>query len=514
MTSERLGQMLQTLGRLFPAGAAPTTSTPWVAELLRRLPAPFDLDESNDLLPWTSWGLNMMLSGDIQRCTASFYAGDRLFPGRTVDGVSVKEYLQDAYVDAWLQIVRRVAGHRNVIGYDLANEPVGIFLTLAATALYFSTGAADQVEGFLTDLLGPETAPQVYAMLTGFGLLPPDASPETQRAWGFDGIDPATALALNFGFDHDCLEPFYARLGQAIQAEDPDAVIWIETSLGVGVVLEGAGPGVMEMNLRRPPGLRQVVFSPHWYTDIYPFPGFGMPPREFTVDEVRFRDYTESLRAQRDKAAHSMGNIPVVFGEFGTYFNFGGIDAARAEDYAVSTSILDNYYESFESLFTGSFLWCFSPENDYRFGEGWNKEDFSIVDPDGRPRGEEAFSRPYPRYVSGKPVSLHFYSDDHYFDPERGEPNPEHEFELRFESKETDAPTEIFVPGFQYPDGFYAWVSDGHAVFDWEDRILYFFPGRDEPGVEHWIRLRPPLPDGEALGWDYFFRDGRVIHAR
>ena len=33
----------------------------------------------------------------------------------------------------------------------------------------------------------------------------------------------------------------------------------------------------------------------------------------------------------------------------------------------------------------------------------------------------------------------------------------------------------------------------------------------DEPGVEHWLRLRPPLPNQDNLGWQYFFRGSSVI---
>ena len=514
LTSETLAQMVELIGQFFPAGTGPTTSTPWIAEFASRLPPPFALDESTDMMPWTNWGLNSALSSDVQRCYASLFAGDTLYPGRTVDGTNLKDYLQGAYADAWVQVARRVGPYPNVIGYDIMNEPLGAFITLAAVSLFFSTGMADGAEDFLVQLLGPELGPQIFAMLTAFGLLPPDASPETVKAWGYEGIDLMTALDINLSLDQKYLQPFYERVGQAIQTEDSDAIIWFETSMGIGLVLGDIGPGMMEINMRRPGGIDQVVYGPHWYTDIYPFPGFTMPPRSFTVEEVRFRDYTESLMDLKGKAAYSLGNIPVVFGEFGTYFNFGGIETSVEQDYAVSAAILDNYYESFESMMTSQMLWCFSPENDARYGDLWNKEDFSILDPDLQPRGEEAFSRPYARFLSGKPVSTHFFSDLHYYDPDKGVVDPEREFEVRFESKETDAPTEIFVPRSQYPDGFYVWVSDGSIMFDDGAQILYFFPDRDEPGVEHFLRIRPPLEHGPAEGWNYHVKDGWVIHGQ
>ncbi|MBM4386735.1 MAG: hypothetical protein FJ088_03290, partial [Deltaproteobacteria bacterium] len=158
--------------------------------------------------------------------------------------------------------------------------------------------------------------------------------------------------------------------------------------------------------------------------------------------------------------------------------------------------------------------WCFSPENDYKYGDGWNKEDFSIIGPDGKPRGEKAFSRPYPRALSGKPVSMRFYSDYHYFDPDKGIVNPLHEFELKFESKETDAPTEIFVPEMGYPDGFYLYLTDGYAVYDQKEQILYYFPSEDAPGQIHGVTIKAPLAGQVHKGWNYFFYKDMAVDGK
>ncbi|MCU0694498.1 MAG: hypothetical protein MUF54_24205, partial [Polyangiaceae bacterium] len=117
----------------------------------------------------------------------------------------------------------------------------------------------------------------------------------------------------------------------------------------------------------------------------------------------------------------------------------------------------------------------------------------------------------FARATAGKPLSTHFYSDLHYFDPDKGQQIPLREFEVRYMSKETDAPTEIFVPQVQYPEGFYVWVSDGRCYYDHKTRVLYHYPDRDEPDAEHWIRLLPPLPGGQNEGWSYFFDGSRVV---
>ena len=87
-----------------------------------------------------------------------------------------------------------------------------------------------------------------------------------------------------------------------------------------------------------------------------------------------------------------LGNIPVVFGEFGTYFNLRTSDEEpdpkRSED--MGAHLLNSYYEAFEELGLGNMLWCFSKSNSAKYGEDWNHEDFSIIDPQGQPRAWQA----------------------------------------------------------------------------------------------------------------------------
>ena len=192
--------------------------------------------------------------------------------------------------------------------------------------------------------------------------------------------------------------------------------------------------------------------------------------------------------------------------------NLNGIEASIASDYEVSSHILDNYYESFEQLLLGQIQWCFSAQNSYEDGEGWNKEDFSIVDPDGEPRSELAYARPHARAMAGKLISTHFYSDFHYYDPDKGEVDPVREFEVTYESRVTTAPTVIFTAEkVQYPRGFYVWLSDGYAYYDPERQLLYHYPTADDPEAIHSVRLRPPTDGLVMEDWDYFIQDERVV---
>ncbi|MCX5859805.1 MAG: cellulase family glycosylhydrolase, partial [Proteobacteria bacterium] len=422
----------------------------------------------------------------------------------------------------------------NVIGYDIINEPVGFFLVLTMAAASFELGGIDEIVKMLSVMSAQapssnmiQMVQELFSLLVALQIIPPDSSTATKEKWGFQDASLMGMLNVNYGFEKNYLQKLYEKAGAAIQAVDPQAVIWIEGSIGIDTVLGSSlGISFYESNMTRPAGLNHVVFEPHWYPDIYPTIGFNTGPRGFTPEEWRFRDFTPGIQGVIGKAKHSLDNIPVVLGEFGTEYNFNGWNsdgtlkamavnpADPKVDYPVSQEILDNYYENFEKMLLSHMQWCWSPEVTYARGEGWNNEDFSVIGPAPalQPRGEEAYSRPHPTFLSGKPVSTHFYSKLHYFDRDKGEVNQLGEYELSFKSKETNAPTEIFIPyNIYYSAGFYVWLTDGYAVYDHENTTLFYYPTADEPGHIHKIRIRPPLDGQENLGWQYFFQEDRVL---
>ncbi len=544
--------------------------------LYKRLPKKsWDRTETTDMLPFTFWGTNVVISLDVERAYAAFFAGEKVFPKLRVENGEVKsiedvadpenapnlkEYLQEGYEKAWVAVAERAKKYPNVIGYDLMNEPTSVFILMTVVAAYFQTGLESTIKDVLNgmeflqseipsgilvpgepdsdDPINKTLASKLYYILKYLDLLPrlPDPDDpkyaddedlleadkaEVKRKWGFADMDLFAAAGLNNDFDRTYLRPLFERVGKAVQEVDPDAIIWIEPAFSPAMLLGGGGLGGQWEQYPIPPaGIDNLVYSPHWYPDIYPYIGFNKEPREFSVEEYRYRDYTEHLQEKMNQATYGLENMPVVYGEFGTYWNYRyrGEDAekpgwqqSREQNYRLSAEILDNFYEAFEGLFLSNLNWCYTPGNDPLYGDWWNHEDFSIIDENGEPRGWEAWIRPYPLALSGKPVSMHFYSPLHYFDPEKGLPDAEREFELVFESKETEAPTKVFVPNVQYPDGFYVWLSDGWAAWDDAGQTLYYHPEKDEPGVEHKLTLRPPIEGQDVNGWNYFIRGDEIV---
>jgi len=471
---------------------------------------------------------------DVNRCFATFFAGRDIYPNYTVpgDGRNIQDYLQDHFTGAWRQVARRVAKHPNVLGYDIINEPSGFYILFSLYTIFWTEtqkvagGVLSErqfqevLDGYMEDLRLQGATQDGVNRLRDV-LLENNVLPHSSREIVESGFIPAAAdspyrpdpdagVGLSVHFNRNHLQPFHEKVGHAILEEDPDTIIFIELSLGSN---ETGVDGLMATPMRRPEGIDQIAYAPHWYTDIYPDIGENTPPRDFTVEEKFFRDYRHGIEKAIESSTFSLGNPPTVMGEFGTYFNFGGIEKSMEQDYEVSSVVLDRYFETYEEILLHHIQWCYSPENTVENGEGWNKEDFSLLGPDHRPRSALAYSRPYARYLSGKPVSTRFYSDFHYYDPDPYVPTPVREFRVTFKTQETDNPTEIFVPPVQYPDGFYVYISDGRCDYDAQRFILYYYPKLRDPHTIHSLRIRPPYADYGDRDWNYFFKgDRRIIN--
>lgn len=676
-------------------------------------------------------GIDTRTFWDPESAEAQAYLAAEKAKGRTVDTTkNLKTAMQESYFDAWKAIGHLGKKYTHIAGYDLINEPSMVFVIFSAVALSFELGVSDKIattlEGLITQdktykVCDDATPPNcesitqkepikigtqsvgsmIYNILVLLDLFPKDKSDATKARWGMLGVDLGAALNLAAGpVDKDYLQPLYEYLGKAVLAEycptnadgtsvtcirDSRPIIWVESAGAINTLINSfenssSTGGEWKQYMTRPVypkmyGTIPLVFSPHYYTDMHPTIGFNAPSRTFTKDVYTNLDWTTALASTAGASVSQFNNAPVVYGEFGNFWNFqsqefvndclkqgclctsgscskeeckdrpksklcrpgyqqseypaykgtdglpskesdiydgamplgdaavcmarelcqsvadaSALDADvynkgtnaevvkyEPQSYHLSHHMLDNHYEAFEKLLMSNMQWvftagtdcvadgercipsstacrvtaktrsmcavsdrCCSPlfgactikddiegteisgtnpdgsacrfVRDPQYGDLWSHEDFSMVDQWGRPRGWVAYQRPYARALSGKPIATHFYGPLHDFDPNPGQVTPVREFYLEMGAKGSDAPTIVYVPNAQYPEGFYVWLSDGWAGWDAANQLLYWHLTNDDPKAKHTITIRPPLAGDDLSAWSYFVaKDGKVL---
>jgi hypothetical protein len=308
--------------------------------------------------------------------------------------------------------------------------------------------------------------------------LGPDGTPRLLRPHHFARVGDRPV-----DFANDYLRPFIKRYARAIRSADPDAILFIESVPGEVPPRWGPEDGPA------------VVNSAHWYDGItlltkrfIPFLGVDFHTGKFVFGRRRVqRSFVEQLATIKRWGTERMGGVPTLIGEFGIPFDMQDKRAYRTGDFSLQVRAMDASFRAIEANLLSCTLWNYTADNDNRWGDQWNDEDLSIfsrdqqTDPDDLNSGGralEAVVRPYARKVAGEPLRM-------AFDLKRGL----FEFAFRHDPA-VRAPTEIFVPNLQYPEGCEVEVSDGEAEVDRAAQILIYRHSLDR--AVHWIRVRRP----------------------
>jgi hypothetical protein len=179
-----------------------------------------------------------------------------------------------------------------------------------------------------------------------------------------------------------------------------------------------------------------------------------------------------------------MGGVPTLVGEFGSPLNLHNGMAYRTGDFSRQIEALDASYQALDANVLNGTVWNYTADNDNRWGDHWNNEDYSIFsrdqqdDPEDLDSGGRALAavvRPYPRRTAGEPLRLAFDVHHGIF---------EYEF---VHDPEVSAPSEVFVPHLHYPHGYTVAVSDGTYETRAAEQMLVY---RHSPSrTVHTIRI-------------------------
>ncbi len=463
--------------------------------------------EWGDPFPWMIWPTNYGRLGCATMFTL-FFAGDDFAPRTTVDGVPVQEYLQGHFLRAMAQVAEALRGLPNVVGYNSLNEPGAGYIGLAdlrehVAALGLPQGPTPTaLEGMLLASgrpveVGVWAVERFGSRRTGTTLLNPEGRSLWRAGhrcvWQENGVytadgtplrpdhfavagDPAQTFADRY------LKPFTIRYAATIHAVAPDALIFLEG------VPNGAHP---HWGSGDPAG---VVNAAHWYDgptllSKHYDPARGLDPRAGRPVEgaaAVSRAYVEQLAAITRGSAEAMGGIPTLIGETGLPFDLDEGQAFRDGDFSAHVAALDNYFDALDANLLNVTLWNYTADNTNARGDGWNGEDLSIfsrdqqADPSDVNSGGRALAgvvRPYAIKTAGTPLRQSFELDGRVF-------------EYAFAADPAiAAPTEVFVPALQYPDGYALDLSAGAYRRDEGNQVLLV----ETPGVtgEVIIRVTP-----------------------
>jgi hypothetical protein len=428
---------------------------------------------------------------------ALFFAGTDLAPHTRIEGESVQEYLQRHYIAAMRQLANRLKDLPNVVGFDTFNEPMHGYLTVCdledccghprmgdfptpLQAMLAASGQPVEINIWKFGLRGNHPAGRKVINPRGISLWREGFECVWRRngVWDFDSQGRARLLrpchfaevgGRRIHFADDYYRPFANRFAVEIRAEMPNALIFIETEPG-----------------SRPPrwgknDAADIVYAPHWYD------GFTLVFKHFSPwvagdfftrrpvflpTRIRHSFRDQLGRLKRDAQIY-MGGAPVIVGEIGIPFDLDRKRAYRAGNFQAQERAMQRSLQALDDNLLSATLWNYTSDNSNARGDQWNDEDFSIFSRDQQYNPEDihsggralrAVTRPYPRATAGTPLKLSFDMRSRRF-----------EFEFQPDPA-VQAPTEIFIPGYQYPYGIHVEAPDGTWEYDPPQQVLRYHP--------------------------------------
>lgn len=268
----------------------------------------------------------------------------------------------------------------------------------------------------------------------------------SERLSGEPGVIGYDLLNEPWGDEVTEIGPLYEEAVAAIREASPEAIIFVSPQ-----ALTSAGTAT---ELPRP-SFENYAYSPHFYdSSIVLFHAWsGYPPDEAFA----------TMRAVADD-----WDVPLFVGELGA--------PGPAEDADLYVEAL---YGQLDLHLISGAQWVYTPGWTEAAKDGWNDEDFSIVDDKGRTRPNFR-PRAYPRAIAGSPAA---------FREEPADAPGGAGVDLTWEHDPARGATELFVPRetlFGSPDVSVETAGDGLVCVWGEDRLLCTSP---QTGT-HTVRIR------------------------
>jgi endoglycosylceramidase len=216
-----------------------------------------------------------------------------------------------------------------------------------------------------------------------------------------------------WGDEQTDLAPLYCDAAAVIHSRHPAALLFLE-----GHVTTNSGIQTKLPRLAIP----NTVYAPHYYKPLTTLLG-RWSGGEHNIDRA-FAHMTAKAEAW---------DVPLFVGEFG----IAG-DAHNAGAYVTTL------YDRLDACLASGAQWNYTPTWTEALKDGWNAEDFNILDPAHQPRPNFPL-RPYPRLTAGIPLRFAY----------RAPAAPGHGASLEFSWHHCPerGETELFLPMALFPPG-------------------------------------------------------------
>jgi len=193
-------------------------------------------------------------------------------------------------------------------------------------------------------------------------------------------------------------------VGSAIRDRHPSAILFVPAHALVS--------GGVKQNTLAQPAHGNITYSSHYYDPSVYFGSWNGNP----VDTALNKALTKATG----------WDAPLIMSEFGAPADTGNL-----------TAYMEAYYSWLDANFVSATQWSYTPAWTPERKDGWNAEDFSIVDNNGQLRSQLFVPRPYPQYTAGIPQQFLRTANG---------------FSFRWQNDSTQGATEIFLP-LAYADG-------------------------------------------------------------
>ena len=165
------------------------------------------------------------------------------------------------------------------------------------------------------------------------------------------------------------IAPLYEDAGAAIRVVDPDGILFIEPS-----ILTSFGAIYSQLP---PLSLGNYAYAPHFYS------------ASLLISDIFSTSEADKSFADFNSKVEELGGVSLLLGEFGMY----------PEKVKVSEYIAD-IYRRLDDCFYGGTQWNYCPGWDSTRLDGWNRENYSIIDDRGNIR-QNFKVRAYAQRIAG-----------------------------------------------------------------------------------------------------------------